>query len=365
MRAIHMVMAALALTIPLTGVAQSGSVTGGVTAQDTTQPVPKKKGGLFGKMKGLTKSKLVNTVAKAALCTAVPGGSMIAGAIDAKKNKNVAGAAAGAAGLASGSSGSCMPGMGLGMGSKAGAAAGLSGVSGAAAGLAGVPGAGIPGLPTTGMPTAGLSAAQLKAMQQMQGAPGAVTVAAPGAATSPEQLKQMEEQYRKMGMKPAQIKAMQQQMLAMQQMQQMMAQMPATGGAAQPENPSVEPSTPVVTPNPSVPIPGAPAITTEKGGLVVRQLPWMPGSDAIRPGSEPMFGLAMRDLASAIQGTGKSYKIEARVEEQGKKAQNRLLSHQRGAAVVAGLVAEGVPASRLLVSDAGADKDARIVVHSK
>jgi hypothetical protein len=336
MRSMHVVMVALALTIPVVGQAQSGATpVAGVTAQDSTQPVPKKKkGGLFGKVKGLAKSKVVKTVAKAALCTAVPGGSLIAGALDAKNAKGAAGAAAGtAAGLATGSSGGCMPGMGM------------AGKAGGAAGLAGVAGVGVPGMPTTGMPSANLSAAQL---QQMQGAPG--------GTMSPEQLKQMEEQYRKMGMQPAQIKAMQQQMQAMQQM---MAQTPSTAGEGQ-MSAMAPPSSPPSAP-PSAP--GASVLTVEKGGLVLHQLPWTPGSNAIQAGSEPVFGLAMRDVAAAIQGTGKKYKIEVRVEEQGKKDQNKRLSHQRGAAVVAGLVAEGIPTQRLKVVDAGSDKDPRVLLH--
>src|SRR3954471_12715967 len=97
---------------PSIGSAQAGSAaTAGVAAQDTAQPAPKKPGGLFhkksglfGKMKGLAESKVVNSVAKAALCTAVPGGSLVASALDAKKAKS---AKAAAASVATGS-GSCM-----------------------------------------------------------------------------------------------------------------------------------------------------------------------------------------------------------------------------------------------------------------
>jgi hypothetical protein len=280
-------------------------------------------------VKGLAKNKVVKTVAKAALCTAVPGGSMIAGAIDAKKAKGAAGAVAGAAaGLATGGGGSCMPGMGL------------AGKAGVAASIAGVPG-GVPGMPTTGMPAAELSTAQMSQL------------AAPGAAMSPEQMKQMAEQYQKMGMQPAQIKAMQQQMLAMQQM------------LAQTPNPSAGPAegqSAGTTAPPTVAV-GTSSLSVEKGGLALHHLPWMPGSSAIQAGAEAVFGVAMRDMAAAIQATGKSYKVEVRVEEQGKKAQNRQLSHARGAAVIAGLVAEGIPSQRLKLVDAGSDKDARVLLH--
>ena len=93
--------------------------------------VKKKKGGMFGKFKGLAKNKVVKTVAKTALCTVVPGGQVVAGALDAAETKNVAGAA-GAAGsaLSGGGGGGCMPGM-AGMAAPAGAAAGGIGAAGA------------------------------------------------------------------------------------------------------------------------------------------------------------------------------------------------------------------------------------------
>jgi hypothetical protein len=222
MRSIHVAMLAFALGLPLPSAAQSGAT------QDTTQPAPKKHGGLFGKVKGLAKNKVVQQVAKTAACNMVPGGQLVAGAIDnasAKKAaKNavtnaakdaVAGAALGAA------TGKSTCGMGM------------MGNLGAAGMAKGVAGAGIPGMPTTGLPGVGTSADQMKQMaeqyrkmginpaqiqamqQQMQAAAaGAPATAMPAGGISPEQIKQMEEQYRKMGMDPAQIKAMLQMMTA-------------------------------------------------------------------------------------------------------------------------------------------------------
>src|SRR3954468_6597005 len=98
MRATPVLAFALALGISAAVQAQSAPVGSVSDSTGTTQaPAPKKKG-MFGKVKGLAKSKLVNTVAKVALCTAVPGGQVIAGALDAKKSKNAAGVAGAAAG---------------------------------------------------------------------------------------------------------------------------------------------------------------------------------------------------------------------------------------------------------------------------
>ena len=312
MRSLLAVLLASATLVPEIGAAQSGNTVSQVidSTAGAVAPVVKKKGGLFGKVKGLAKNKVVKTVAKVALCTAVPGGSMIAGALDAAEKKDVVGAAAGAA--TGGGGGSCMPGM-AGMAGTPSPAAAVSAAGVGALG-ASVTGVGVPGQPSTGVP---------------------------GMAMSAEQLKQMQEQYGKMGMDTAQLRAM----------QQMMAGMP---GAPQPGATALSGSEPAS---------GAPVLSREKGRLLVRHLPWLPGSEALQPGGEPIFGMAMHEVAVAIQATSKGYKIEARVEDQGGKAQNKLLSQKRGAAVLAALTARGVPAGRLTVSDGGADKkDPRIIV---
>ncbi len=97
---------------------QEAAVAAEVPPADTTDAettdadtAKKKGGGMFGKVKGLAKNKIVRQVAKTAACTMVPGGQVIAGAIDAASSEGVAGAAQGAAGAATGSS--CgLPGMG-------------------------------------------------------------------------------------------------------------------------------------------------------------------------------------------------------------------------------------------------------------
>jgi len=199
MRSVLAVLLASAILVPEIAAAQSGSTVTQATGDSTAAavaPAAKKKGGLFGKMKGVAKNKVVKTVAKAALCTAVPGGQVIAGALDAAETKNVAGAAANAA---TGGS-SCMPGM---------------------AGMAGAPNPGAVGIGSAG-------AGALGAAVSGVGLPGQPSTAMPGMAMSPEQMKQLMEQYRKAGMDPAQI----------QMMQQMMASQAAAAAAsgAKPES---------------------------------------------------------------------------------------------------------------------------------
>jgi hypothetical protein len=349
MRSIHLAVIAFALVLPVAGAAQSSN------AADTTQPAPKKggglfgkKGGLFGKAKALTQNKLVQTVAKTAACNMVPGGQLIAGALDkksaAKTGKDAAvGAAAGAAlGAAAGKGNPC----GMGMMGNLGAA-GMN---------QSVPGAGIPGMPTTGMPGMAISAdqmkqmaeqyqkmgmnpAQIKAMQQqMQAAnPGGT-----GAGISAEQMKQMQAQYQAMGMDPAQIKAMQRMMTS------------ATPGTV--EQPAGE-----TTPAPTQPV-AAPTLTKEKGRLVLRQLPWTPGTEEIQSGAESALVLGLHNAAAEIIPTAKHYSVQVKVEDQGSKARNQELAQKRAAVIVAILVGEGVPQDRLTAAGGGSDKDPRVVL---
>lgn len=221
MRSIFFVLLTLGLTIPEAGVAQSGVA----PAQDTTQPAPKKKGGLFGKLKGVAKNKVVQQVAKTAACNMVPGGQMLAGAVEKKLNKNAKdaaknvakdaakGAAMGAAGLAGGKN-PCMPGL-------------MSGTNPSSALAGGIPGAGLPGMPNVASPGVGVSAQQVKMMQEQYAKMGmsqqqiqamtqqmtaAQTAGTPAAGMSAEQMQQLLEQYKKMGMDPAQLQALQQMM---------------------------------------------------------------------------------------------------------------------------------------------------------
>ena len=344
MRPMHLAMLAFALALPVAGAAQSPAV------PDTSQPAPKKgglfgkKGGLFGKAKALTQNKIVQTVAKTAACNMVPGGQLIAGAMSkgsaAKSGKD---AAAGAAlGAATGKSNPCGAGL-----------AGSLGVGGPAQGIAGV---GIPGMPTTGMPTtgmpgAGMSADQMQQMaqqyrkmgmnpeqvramqQQMQGSASS----SPGAGISPEQLKQMQDQYKAMGMDPAQIQAMQQAMTGMAS--------PGAEGAS--------------TPNPGA---STPAMSKEKGRLVLRQLPWTPGSEAITAGAEPDFSRALGDLAATMVNGTQRYKVEVRVEDQHNGGKSRQLAQRRAAVVIAELIRQGMPQPRLVPADGGSDKDPRLLI---
>ncbi|MGH7720717.1 MAG: hypothetical protein ACREON_17960, partial [Gemmatimonadaceae bacterium] len=88
--------------------ARATSDTGAARAQGDSGTA-KKRRGMFGRVRAIAGNRTVQTVAKVAACTVVPGGQFVAGAIDAAASKSVTGAASGAAAAATGTS--CMPGM--------------------------------------------------------------------------------------------------------------------------------------------------------------------------------------------------------------------------------------------------------------
>lgn len=314
MRPVHVTLIGLALAIPLPCLAQSGAVTAeaaGAASGDAPTAPKKKKGGLLGKVKGLAGDKVVKEVAKTAACTMLPGGQLIAGAIDAADSKDAAGTAAGtAAGALSGQSG-CMPGAGL-LGNPTGGAQQAAAAKAAAGAEAGA-GVALPGMPTVS-----------------------------GQGLSAGQMKQMQEHYRKMGMDEAQLQAM----------QEMMASM-APGNEVD-EGAEAEPA--------EVSTLATPLLTREKNKLVLRGIPWMPGYGAIRPGSEGDFAQAITALAAEIQGGSKHYKVEVKVEDQGDKGKSQVLAQQRATVVVGALVKQGVPERRLGLAGGSPDKDPRVIL---
>ena len=124
------------MTIAWPAAAQESA--GSAPAADSAAPAPKKKG-MFGKLKSIAGNKTVQSVAKVAACTMVPGGQFVAGAIDAASHPDVGGVAQGVAGGATGAA--CgMGGIGTGVGGAAAAGAGMTGVPGMAGAAASVPG---------------------------------------------------------------------------------------------------------------------------------------------------------------------------------------------------------------------------------
>ncbi len=274
-------------------------------ADDTLASVPdtakkKKGGGLFGKVKGVAKNKVVQQIAKTAACTMLPGGQVVAGAIDAAANKDAVGAAAGAA-----TGTTCMPGMG-GAGAMAGGAmAGGVMPGGVMPGVVMPGGAGMPaGGQLSGMDPAMMAAysaqlaAAMQAMQAQAGAGGAGMPPGmpPGAMAMPPG---------GVGMPPGQMGA------------------PGEGGGHPLEV--------------SSDLPG----DLKKGKTVIRHIDWIPGGGTVSPAGADGFAQAMAQVAAAMKQAGGSYRLDLYMDKQSGDVVVRTLGPQRLAAVQASLVEGG------------------------
>lgn len=281
-------------TIALLGALLSGGLAAGAAeaqapSRDTVSAIEappadtaeKRGGGVLGKVKGLAKNKIVRQVAKTAACTIVPGGQVIAGAIDAASSEGAGGAAQGVAGAATGSS--CMPGMGM--------APAAAGPSGGALGDAG-----------------GMRAAQMAAMAGGRGGGNAQMAA------------------------------------AMQMMQAQMAQM-GSGGAGMPAGMPEEAMPAGAMPMPPGPtaidVSSDLVGDLKKGKTVVRNIDWVPGGADVSPASADGFARAMAQVVAAIKQGGGSFRLDLYMDKESGDIVVRTLGPRRLAAVRAALVEGG------------------------
>lgn len=291
----------------------------GAIAAPPADTTPHKKGGMFGKLKSVAQNKMVQSVTKAALCTAVPGGQYMVAAADAKKNgKSVASSMV--------NSQSCIPGMpGAGMagmegkaglaGAAMGAASmggmgGKSGLAGAAAGAAGTP-----------------SLAQIAAMNGMKGAP-----AGRGAAVT--------------AMSIATLTSA---------MEQANAASAASGGAGG------EMGTEAA--GQQLKLSGAVAEEIKKGKLTIKKIDWVHGSPSVSAPMTQGFMDLMTSAGQAINAAGGTYRVDIYMDKKYSDAEIASLGQQRGAIIVASLQAGGqLPADVVTAGKIGKDKEQRVEI---
>ncbi|HMA02212.1 MAG: hypothetical protein ACM34L_09960 [Gemmatimonas sp.] len=279
----------------------------------------KKGGGMFGKLKSVAQNKTVQSVTKAALCSAVPGGQYVVAAADAKKNKtSVASSMV--------NSQSCIPGMpGAGMAGMGGKA-GLAGAAVGAASMGGMGGrAGLAGAAAgaSGSP----SLAQIAAMNGMRGAP-----AGRGAAVT--------------AMSIATLTSA---------MQQANAASAANGGAG------TEMSTEAA--GQQLKLSGAVAEEIRKGKLTIKKIDWVHGSPSVSAPMTQGFMDLMTTAGQAINAAGGAYRVDIYMDKKYSDAEIASLGQQRGAIIVASLQAGGqLPADVVTAGKIGKDKEQRVEI---
>jgi hypothetical protein len=368
---------------------------------DSTAQKPRGKGGLLGKAKKLAKNKVVQTVAKTAACTMVPGGQAIAGAIDAAAAKNAGEAAQGAASAATGSS--CMPGMGgAGM-----AGTGLAGAGMPGEGMAGMAGAGMAGAASAvgggplsamaggGMPAGGsMSTAQMQQMQlmqQMQVPGGSAEDMGYGGMMVPDEVGYAQclgisiDEYRsytnptggearpvtksemKQQMKIAKKVQGRQQACAMQQAQKAMAmsQQAVAPQQAMAQEQVAAANAEITTEAPGKQPSSGPDLAAElkKGKTSVHDIDWVAGGVTVSDAGKPGFDAVMARLAAAMHQAGGSYRIDIYLDKRYGDAEVKTLSPSRIATVVLAIqsASSGSPVS-IKAGSGKKDKDPRLEI---
>jgi len=286
----------------------------GATATPPADTAPHKKGGMFGKLKSVAQNKTVQSVTKAALCTAVPGGQYMVAAADAKKNgTSVASSMV--------NSQSCIPGMpGAGM-------AGMGGKAGLAGAAVGAASMGMGGKSAVTGAAGAPNLAQIAAMNGMRGAPAgrgaAVTAISIATLTSA--------------------------------MEQANAASAASGGAG--GEMTTEAS------GQQLKLSGAVPEEIKKGKLTIKKIDWVHGSPSVSAPMTQGFMDLMTSAGQAISAAGGAYRVDIYMDKKYSDAEIASLGQQRGAIIVASLQAGGqLPADVVTAGKIGKDKEQRVEI---
>ena len=292
---------------------------------------PKKKG-MFGKLKSIAGNKTVQSVAKVAACTMVPGGQFVAGAIDAASHPDAGGIASGVAGGATGS------------------ACGMSGIAGgvggaaAGAGMAVVPGmgnvAGLGGAAGASANTAAAVASAASMTAAMFAKPGAGGQPDASGALSAKDEKKMRSTLKKQGMTDEQVEAT---MVSYHQQNQSQPSAPSEGSrfGGQQNLPATAPgAAPAAQP---VGLPDDYEVQLKAGKLVLIDLPWKGATADLIAGTEDGVKVSFVKIAESLNQTTGTYHVDVYVTEIDKS-----VATARAAAVVVFLTNAGLPAEQKL-----------------
>jgi hypothetical protein len=284
----------------------------------------KKKHGMFGKLKSVAGNKTVQNIAKAAVCTAVPGGQYMVGAAEAAKAKTSV-----ASGVANAPS--CIPGMpgaagmagagGLGGVGGVGGLGGLGGkkaLAGAAMGAAGSIGGG-------GVGTAAVSARMLPGMPGVPKMPAGATMTTTAQGLA--------------GMQAA--------------VAQMNAASAATGGTG-------EVSTEAA--GEQLKLSGAVPDEIKKGKLTIKKIDWVHDAASVSPSTTEGFMDVMMTAGQAMKAAGATYRVDVYMDKKYADAESASLGAQRAMVIVSLLQAGGQLGEAVITGKVGKDKEQRVEI---
>ncbi|MEO6210587.1 MAG: hypothetical protein ABIQ10_10730 [Gemmatimonadaceae bacterium] len=277
---------------------------GGSIATASVDTSVHKKGGMFGKLKGVAHNKTVQNITRAAVCQALPGGQYMVGAAEAAKNKtSIASGAVNAQ--------SCIPGMGGGspLAGKGLAGVGAAGAMGAIGGIAG------------GQTAAGAVTGMRNGIPA--GGNTAMTSTAQGLA----------------GMQSA--------------MAQMQAASLATGGNG---GMTTEAS------GEQIKLSGAVADEIKKGKLTIKKIDWVRSNPSVSPSSTQGFMDLMLSAAQAMKAEGGNYRVDIYMDKKYSDEEIASLGAQRMMVLVTSLQSGGQLADAVTAGKIGKDKEQRVEI---
>jgi hypothetical protein len=338
-------------------------------APDSAEQGKKKGGGLFGKAKKLAGNKAVQQVAKTVACNMVPGGQVVAGAIDAASSKDVGEAAAGAAGAAAGQT--CMPGA---IGAASNPADGMPGVAGlgglggeaAAAGLAGMAfpgGAGGEGdgaAMAYGVMPGGFDVDAVAACMGLS-TEEFLLLSNPMSGTGREPTKEDLERQRRVA---AKVDTARYRACVMQQYGAGMAGggagMPMPGAAGQ-DDPPADGKLSEAS-GKSAGLPKDLKADLKKGRAVVRDIDWLTGGGNVAESGQAGFTAAMATLAAALREAGGTWRADLYLDKRYGDEAAAAIGSARLATVLAAMEKAGLESGAVTAGKVKKDKRPRLEI---
>ena len=365
---------------PTTEPAPVETATAATATPDTAAPADTKKKhhGLFGKVKDVAGNKVVQSVAKTAACTMVPGGSAIASAIDAGSSHNVAGAASGAAGAATGTT--CgMGGMGAmgNMGGMGGAMGGAAAMAAQQQAMANQQQAMMMAQQQQAMmmqqqamsrmgqtnPAAGMNAATQLGMVPDENTAAAcmgVSVAEYHLIVDPPAQPESKAHMKARGAAGKKIDQAKQQQCAVQAGNAMMGQVATAQAGVEQKIADSRAAGITEAPGKTIELANDPTAELRKGKTAVRNIDWVAGSPDLSEAGTAPFQEAMGKLAASLRETGGQYRIDIYMDQRYDETAVTMFGPPRLAEAQAALSSSGVSPAILLMGKAKRDKNPRL-----
>jgi hypothetical protein len=312
-----------------------------------------KKHGLLHTAEKAAGNKVVQTVAKTAACTMLPGGQVVAGAIDAAANPNAGGAATGAAEAATGAGCSNAMGNLTGAPNQAGQQAMTNAMT---------QGQTPPMDPRMQAQMGMINAMGIKTDEEAQAKCVGLSVeeyriimAPPSMGMTKEQMKQQQAIGKKLDPKK-------QRECGMQAGNQMMAMVQMMTANAQAKMNQASSNTMTEAPGQTIDVPADLAAQLKAGKVVIRNIDWVAGSSSVSAAGQPGFQDAMAKVGAALKDAGGKFRLDIYMDQRYDDDGVNKFGPERLTMVQLALAPSGLDPSSLKVGKAQKDKEPRLEI---